>query len=146
MYRSSSDSYLFTTNYTEARYAYESQNYNPQTSPGFVAPELTKCRCDLIPVYRVDRADPKEDHFFTTSKDEAQNAVKNLGYADNGIGYYCAAKLGDCGATLAYHRYRRNNAQQNHFYTTDKDEGKKIVTSVGGTYENILCYIWQSSL
>lgn len=142
MYRNSSDSYLYTTSYDEAVFAYNNLTYNPQTSPGYVAPEPPTCRCNLKPVYRVDRAEPKEDHLFTTSEAEAKDAVSKLGYTDKGIAFYCADKIDDCGARLAYHRYKRANALQNHFYTADLDEGKRLVTDAGGKDEGILCYIW----
>lgn len=138
LYRNSSDSYLYTISYPEAVFAYQNLTYNPQKSPGYAAPAIPSCRCNLKPVYRVDSAAPKEDHLFTTSQDEAKNAVSKLDYTDNGISYYCAQNLGDCGASVPLYRYKRNNALQNHFYTADLKEG----TSIGGTSEGILCYIW----
>lgn len=138
LYRTSTDSFLFTPTYSEAKNAYETQSFNPQLSPGFASPEKPTCRCNLIPVYRVDRADPKPDQIFTTSKKEADDAVSGQGYTSGGIAYYCAERANDCGATIPYYRYRRNNSIQSHFYTTDKNED----TAVKSISEGILCYIW----
>lgn len=141
MYHNSTDSDLYTISYAEAVDAYTNLNYNPETSPGYVAPVLSTCRCDLKPVYRVDRSGDKEDHLFTNNQQEAKDAVANSGYSDNGISFYCADKSGDCGASLALYRYKRGNAIHNHVYTTNVGEGKTIVAA-GGTDEGILCYIW----
>lgn len=141
MYSASSDSYLFTANYTEVQYAYTNQKYDTQISPGYGSPSPTKCsRCTLKPVYRVDKAKPVVDELLTTSDQEATDAVSKSGYTRNGIAFYCADKLNDCGATLTYYRYIRSNKQ--HFYTSDLNEGTKLVNSGNATYEGILCYIW----
>lgn len=129
---------MFTSSYDEAKNAYEKLNYNPQPSPGYAAPEKPSCRCNLIPAYRLDRAEPKEDHFFTTDKKEADDAVSQLGYTNAGISFYCAEKARDCGASVAYYRYKRNNAIKNHFFTTDTNEE----SATKSTQEGLLCYIW----
>lgn len=138
LYRSSSDSFLFSTDYEEVKNAYKNLNYNGQTSPGYAAPVLPSCRCNLKPAYRLDRVAPKEDNYFTTDKSEVDNAVANLGYTSLGIAFYCAETKSDCGATVPFYKYVRNNAKRNHFHTTDTTEQE----AVSSTSQGRMCYIW----
>jgi uncharacterized protein DUF5648 len=60
---------------------------------GTGAPELTlgylgaAASCDAIPLYRV-YLPASDDHFYTTSAPERDNAVGNLGYQDQGVTGY----------------------------------------------------------
>lgn len=133
---------MYTTSIDEEKTAQKTLSYNQETQPGLVATTSSDCRCgnNLKPVYRVYRPAPNEDHFYTTSDQEAANAVSKLGYNREGIAFYCASNTGECGASLAFHRYLRKGKGdfRNHYYTTSLNDG----SSSGGTYEGILCYIW----
>lgn len=56
----------------------------PELTMGFIAPDE---RCGSIPLYRL-RNVPPDAHFYTTSAAERDNAVINLGFADEGIAGY----------------------------------------------------------
>ena len=56
----------------------------PELTMGFIAPDE---RCGSIPLYRL-RNVPPDAHFYTTSAPERDNAVNNLGFADEGIAGY----------------------------------------------------------
>lgn len=124
----------------EANNALSTMGYVREYSPGMVAASATDCSCgaSLIPVIRLYRPwtkDVSNDHFYTQSEQEANNAVTNLGYIREGIAFYCADQINYCGATLPLYRYQR---QVEHFYTTSLAEGNAVV----GRYEGITCYIW----
>jgi len=48
---------------------------------GFISPNEL---CDSIPLYRVHHA-PTDNHFYTKSASERDNAINNLGYTDLGV-------------------------------------------------------------
>lgn len=90
-------------------------------------------------MYRLHKSNPKEDHFYTISEREASTAKSANGYTKEGIAFYCAEKVNNCGASLAIYRYLRG---ADHFYTTDITEGHNVVND-GGIFEGIMCYIWK---
>ena len=60
----------------------------PEQTMGFISPDD---RCGATPLFRT-RNVPADAHFYTTSEAEKDNAVNNLGFADEGIaGYIFAA-------------------------------------------------------
>lgn len=129
---------MFTPSFDEAKSAYDNRKFNTLLSPGYVSPGTTSCRCNLIAVYRVDRADPKQDQLYTTNKKEAEDAVSGQGYKNLQIAFYGADKLNGCGASIPYYRFKRNNALANHYYTSDpKDQ-----VALQSTNEGVLCHIW----
>lgn len=98
------------------------------------------CADNFVPVYRLYKRDGSiEDHFYTDSDLEANDAATKLGYTRVRIEFYCSPTQSLCGATLPLFRYYFGT---NHFYTTDWNEGAENVVSNGGKYEGILCYIW----
>ncbi len=56
----------------------------PELTMGFISPDA---RCGSTPLYRL-RNVPPDAHFYTTSAPERDNAVNNLGFADEGIAGY----------------------------------------------------------
>jgi hypothetical protein len=56
----------------------------PELTMGFIAPDA---RCGSTPLHRLRNPGP-DAHFYTTSAAERDNAVANLGFADEGIAGY----------------------------------------------------------
>lgn len=137
LYRSVSGNHFYTTSIDEANNAASGIGYNREGIAGFVS-STTSSNCQLKPVYRLYKSGAMDDHFYTTNEFEASTAEAVHGYKREGIAYYCAASLNDCGASLAFYRYYRGS---DHFYTADLSEGHNVVAG-GGTFEGILCYIW----
>lgn len=128
--------HFYTTSSDEATNAVAALHFTYQGKAGSVA--TSSSNCQLQPVYRLYKSGKRDDHFYTTSDFEATTAVANSGYTREGIAYYCASGLNECGATLAFNRYNQGN---DHFYTTDLTEGHNTVAT-GGSYEGVMCYIW----
>lgn len=128
--------HFYTSSADEANNAVSAFRYTYQGIAGSVATNPTECL--LKPVYRLFKAGKREDHFYTTNDFEATTAAANFGYVREGIAYYCASALNECGATLAFNRYYQGN---DHLYTTDLTEGHQIAAN-GGRFEGIMCYIW----
>lgn len=114
-------------------YSVSAFGYSFENQVGTVA--ATASDRQLQPVYRL--FNQRNDHFYTTSDFEASVAVLN-GYVREGIAFYCAANLNDCGACTPFYRYVIGSE---HFYTTNIVEGFSVVLK-GGKYEGIMCYIW----
>jgi hypothetical protein len=83
------------------------------------------------------------DHFYTTSKGEAQNAIDNLGFTHQGL-------LGKCypepreGTLPLYRLYHTVNGQPNHFYTTSVEE-KDLALTRNYRLEGITCWVPEKS-
>jgi len=77
-------------------------------------------------------------HFYTTDVNERQNAIQNLGFADEGIACYVftAAAPGPAPLFRAYHP--STNA---HFYTMSMPERDNATNHLGYVAEGIACYI-----
>lgn len=141
LYRPGTDNHFYTISITEADNAANKLAFIREYSPGLVARSAHDCLCgiSLKPVFRLYRPQTEttyDDHFYTLSELEANNAVSNLSYRREGIAFYCSDTINYCGATLPLYRYIRG---VEHFYTTSLSE----VNTVVGTYEGITCYIWQ---
>ncbi|KAH7717565.1 hypothetical protein AAVH_14980, partial [Aphelenchoides avenae] len=91
--------------------------------------------------YRAYQADV-HDHFFTTNADEFQNAIKNLGYKNEGIvGFILTAK-----APSSVELYRLYHVEQHdHFYTTSQPERANAISQLGYKDEGIAGYVYQAS-
>lgn len=135
----SSGNHFYTISQEEANNAIKYASYVGEGYAAYVASSYGHCSCAIptVPVYRLYKSGKNEDHFYTASDSEAIKFANTLGYAREGIGFYCQLAAG-CGATLPLYRYLRDN---DHFYTTDIIEGNKS----GGIFEGITCYVWPSN-
>lgn len=131
--RSSKD-HFYTASLDEAMDEVSKYNYTYEGRIGSVP--TTASECQLKAVYRLLNQG-SNDHFYTTNHDEATNATL-IGYSREGIAFYCAASVNECGATVTFYRFIIGS---DHFYTTNVDEGFTAVKG-GGKYEGIMCYIW----
>ncbi|XP_037032422.1 integumentary mucin C.1-like [Bradysia coprophila] len=130
LYKSSMNDHFYTSTSSEADSAVTTYGYTKLNSPGLVALSQN-CSCgvaSLVPTYRLYGSN---DHFYTTSKAEADYAV-TIGYKREGIAWYCSPQMDLCGATLALYRYINNG---DHNYVTNSSQGE-------GTFEGITCYMW----
>ncbi|KAH7717568.1 hypothetical protein AAVH_14983 [Aphelenchoides avenae] len=91
--------------------------------------------------YRAYQADV-HDHFFTTNADEFQNAIKSLGYKNEGIvGFILPAK-----APSSVELYRLYHVEQHdHFYTTSQPERANAIAQLGYKDEGVAGYVYQAS-
>lgn len=90
------------------------------------------------PLYRLYQA-KNDDHFYTTSAAERDNAIHKLGFANEGsIGYVHTM---DPAGTEPLYRMR---SDKGHFYTASLDEFDKAATE-GLVREGIACYVYSSS-
>ncbi len=96
---------------------------------------------DTVPFYRLFKG-ATGDHFYTTDKNEADNAVKNFGYAYEGIACYVYSYAAN-DTTSLYRLYRPST--QHHFYTTSKAEADNAVQNYGYTLEGVACYVYPTS-
>lgn len=133
MRHKSNGEHFYVTSLSELTDAVLLHNYAQEFQTAKVSTNESTCR--LKPVYRLY----KNEHFYTTSDAEASAAVNADGYTKEGIAFYCAANLNECGATKPFHRYLIGGFD--HFYTGDINEGNGVIQR-GGKYEGILCYTW----
>ena len=79
------------------------------------------------------------DHFYTTDANEMANAVKKLGYNQEGI----ATHVFTTQALNTIPLYRMfNGAVIDHFYTTSYLEVQSAAANSGYTYEGIAAYVY----
>ncbi|KAH7680121.1 hypothetical protein AAVH_41508, partial [Aphelenchoides avenae] len=81
-----------------------------------------------IPLYRAWKSGDRGDHFYTVSFDEWQNAVKNLGYKDQGVSGRIFANASD-GTSPLYRLF--HSGVVDHFYTTSVSERDAAVYRLG---------------
>ncbi|GAC1681047.1 MAG: hypothetical protein PVS3B3_00500 [Ktedonobacteraceae bacterium] len=93
---------------------------------------------DAVPFYRLYKG-ATGDHFYTTSKDEARNAVNRYGYKSEGIACYVYSFAKD-DTTPLIRLYRPST--QHHFYTTSESEAENAVKKYGYTREGTACYVY----
>ncbi|KAG4066269.1 hypothetical protein HA402_000493 [Bradysia odoriphaga] len=133
---SKSGNHFYTASIDEATNAVTALHFTYQGIAGSVA--TSPLDCQLQPVYRLYKSGKRDDHFYTTNDFEATTAAAKFGYTREGIAFYCASAINQCGATLAFNRYLQG---RDHLYTTDLTEGHQIAAG-GGSFEGIMCYIW----
>ncbi|CAA7264982.1 unnamed protein product [Cyclocybe aegerita] len=83
------------------------------------------------------------DHFYTTSLDEMNNAVKNIGFTAEGTAAYVFPGTTGSDGTIPFYRLF-NGAHTDHFYTTTAGEVSSA-SRLGYDYEGIAGYIYQNA-
>jgi Repeat of unknown function (DUF5648) len=79
------------------------------------------------------------DHFYTTDRNEADNAVRHLGYNDEGIAcYVLRTSFPD---VVAFYRLY-NQRSGDHFYTSNREEADRAASQRGYNREGIACYVF----
>lgn len=78
------------------------------------------------------------DHFYTTKRQEKDNAVRNLGYSDEGVVGY-VYPVNRYGAIPLYRAY--SPGARDHFYTASKEECDNAVQRLGYVNEGISAYV-----
>jgi len=113
------------------------QIVKPQPAP---APVVTVQKCTvsgLVPLYRLYRPS-SDDHFYTTSFEEATNAVRKLGYTSEGSPGLVASTA-QAGLKPVYRLYKPA-ARDDHFYTQGEAEAQNANTKLGYQREGIAYY------
>jgi len=95
----------------------------------------------LTPVYRLYKPSV-QDHFYTTSESEKNNAVQNLGYRDEGIEWYSPDR--QVAGTTPLYRLYKGGENANHFYTTNADERDNAANNLGYRKEGTEGYLFTS--
>jgi hypothetical protein len=80
------------------------------------------------------------DHFYTTSEPERENAIRNLGYSDEGITGYIYPE--PCEFTVPLYRLYSQSATD-HFYTISEAERDNAATNLGYSKEGIAGYVFR---
>lgn len=88
-------------------------------------------KANLRPVYRFYN-EPTLNYFYST------DSSPNSEYSFDGIAFYAATTLNECGAAIPLHKYF---LKSRYVFTTDKTNGKAIINA-GGRYDGIVCYVW----
>lgn len=142
LYKSGNDDHFYTTNKDEADNAIHHYGYHSEGTACYVyAPNSRPYRTDKARFYRLYRPSTQH-HFYTTSKSEADNAVKKYGYKREGVaGYVYSSDESNINDTTALYRlYKPGN--DDHFYTTNKAEADYAVQNYGYNLEGVACYVY----
>ncbi|HEY4384976.1 MAG TPA: hypothetical protein VGN34_10930 [Ktedonobacteraceae bacterium] len=118
------------------------------TFAGLTAPEIASARSlqppnnlpplsNLALFYRLYRPSTGV-HFYTTDRNEADNAVRRFGYNDEGSACYVITSS-FYGTVPLYRLY--NPRTNDHFYTVDAREANRAVFRFGYHREGIACYV-----
>ncbi|HTK05802.1 MAG TPA: hypothetical protein VL485_01415 [Ktedonobacteraceae bacterium] len=78
------------------------------------------------------------DHFYTTDRSEADNAIRRFRYEDEGPACYVLLSS-FYGTVPLYHLHNLNT--RDHFYTVDTREANRAVFRLGYQREGIACYV-----
>ena len=144
LYKPGNDDHFYTTNKAEADNAVKNYGYNLEGIACYVyAPNSKPYRVGKAKFYRLYRPSTQH-HFYTTSKSEADNAIKNYGYKYEGIaGYVYPSDEGNINDTVPFYRlYKPGN--DDHFYTVNKAEADYAVKNYGYNSEGIACYVYRT--
>lgn len=79
------------------------------------------------------------DHFYTTSSAERDNAFAFLGYIEEGIA--CYVYTSQASGTIPFYRYM-NSSTHDHFYTTSLTEGNNAAAHLGYKGEGTACFVF----
>ena len=82
-----------------------------------------------------------QNHFYTTSGNERNDAINVNNYRDENIACYVFSTQHQ-GSVPLYRLY--NPATHDHFYTTSSSERNKAISHYGYRDENISCYVYDS--
>ena len=82
-----------------------------------------------------------QNHFYTTSGNERNDAINIHNYRDENIACYVFSAQHQ-GSVPLYRLY--NPATHDHFYTTSSSERNKAISHYGHRDENISCYVYDS--
>jgi hypothetical protein len=83
----------------------------------------------------------KSNHFYTTSTEERDRAIKDYGYRDEKIACY-VFDTHISGSTPLYRLY--NKKSDDHFYTTSTEERDRVIKDYGYRDEKIACYVFDT--
>jgi hypothetical protein len=78
------------------------------------------------------------DHFYTTNAAEAQNAINNLGYNNEGVAAHIWP-TGGIGLVPLYRMY--SPSATDHFYTTNPAERDNAIDNLGYNNEGIAAWV-----
>ena len=95
------------------------------------------------PIYRLWMPGPN-DHFYTASLSEKNNAVINYGYTFEGVAFYGYDT--QITGTVPVYRLWLPGITNDHFYTASLSEKNKAVSSFGYVYEGIAFYAYDTQV
>ncbi|KAH7704228.1 hypothetical protein AAVH_28584 [Aphelenchoides avenae] len=112
-----------------------------RAEPPTTTRQRSTCRnsSTAVPLYRAWKEGDRGDHFYTTNFDEWQNAIKNLGYKDEGITGRIFAHV-SIGTAPLYRLYHRDVVD--HFYTTSASEYDTAINRLGFKDEGVAGYVY----
>ena len=95
------------------------------------------------PVVAVFRAynPSNDDHLFTSDAGELQNAINQVGYQAEGIGWLAYDPNQAPAGTVALRRFV-SSASGEHFYTADPNEANNITQALGFQEEPAPCFVY----
>lgn len=95
-----------------------------------------------VPLYRLYNPS-RDDHFYTTTVSEVNNAVNTLGYYKEGISGWVFPSTADCSCNEAYipvYRLFKAGKKSDHFYTTSVAEASNAAQNLQYKWEGVAFY------
>lgn len=96
----------------------------------------------LTSVYRTYKPGV-QDHFYTTNKSEKDNAVRNLGYRDEGVEWWAFNQ--EVAGTKPLYRLYKGGDNGNHFYTSSASERDNAHRNLGYKKEGVEGYLFKEN-
>ncbi|KAG0041552.1 hypothetical protein BGZ83_001660 [Gryganskiella cystojenkinii] len=138
LYSSGGTDHFYTTSAAERDNASNNLGYTQEGIAGYVYPsEAAPCQ-STVPIYRMYNG-AIVDHFYTADPEEAQNAIKHLGYNDEGKAWYMFPN--HVNGTVPLYRMYNSNIRD-HFYTANVPEKDNAVNRLGYTEEGVLGWLY----
>jgi hypothetical protein len=128
--------HFYTADYGKHQNAIRNLGYTDEGIVGYLLSTQQQQPRNTVPLYRLWNP-TITDHFYTTDSAERNNAIRNLGYANEGtVGYLYRINAQAPGTVPLYRLW--NPTITDHFYTTDSAEGDNAVRNLGYTYEGAI--------
>jgi len=135
LYKGETQNHFYTTNKSEKEKAVRNLGYRDEGIEWYAFNQQVAGTTPLYRLYFPN--DEHENHFYTTSKSERDNAHRNLGYRKEGVEGFLFKESSPV-LSPVYRLYRgRDN---DHFYTTSKSERDNAHRNLGYKKEGIIGY------
>jgi len=135
-YSTADTDHFYTTNYEEMKNAISNLSYTYESNMGLVFRLPTVSTAILYRLYHFTSGNI--DHFYTTNQSEANHAIQEQGYYDEGTSAYVFQSQ-VCASVPLYRLY--STSATDHFYTTIESERENAISKLGYSDEGIACYV-----
>jgi len=130
--------HVYSTNETEVKYLIDFYGFSIEGKKGTATGYIhTEQQPDTIPIFRL-YAIGLTDHFYTTSMEERDHAIKRLGYHLEGtLGY-----VHNSGGPGLVPFYRLHNAPAGDHYYTSSEQEQEDASRNGWAKEGVVGYLY----